>query len=88
MNNELKKGLAEILGIEALKAGLNEDAIIEVLKRRLTKKERKLLFFMLEGMGEDKIKEKLNLDDKRAGDIKESLYIKIKHPKIRNVLVG
>jgi len=87
MKIELKKHLADILQIEQSRIELKEEEILEILKRRLTKKERKFLLCELEGLNIEETKERLELDKKRAKEIKDSLYTKIKHPKIRNELV-
>ena len=74
-----------IKGIINLKDGehfIDEDELISILKRKLTKKEYKLLNFLAINQ-EEKIKMLKNYSDIRAKLIK-----KLHHPKIRNVILN
>ncbi len=62
----------------------DEDELIFILKRRLTKKEFKVL--KAEALDEDikDLKERLNLDDTRFMSIKESIKKKLNSSKIKD----
>jgi len=79
--------LAELFGIEESRIESDESHIDEIFRRRLTKKERKLLHLSLEQSSKEAIMEKLDLDEERFEEISESLRRKIRHPKLRNELV-
>ena len=79
--------LAKLLEIDEGKIESDEAHIDELFRRRLTKKERKVLHFELEQLTKEAIVAKLDLDEERYEDILESLKRKIRHPKIRNELV-
>jgi reverse gyrase len=53
----------------------DEDEVIEVLKRRLTKKEFKYYKLSLEDMNEDHILKELNCDKERLEEISKTLNI-------------
>lgn len=79
--------LADLLEIDEHKIESDETHIDELFRRRLTKKERKLLHFQLEQLSKEEIMQRLDLDEERYEDILESYKRKIRHPKIRNELV-
>jgi len=62
----------------------DEDELIFILKRRLTKKEFKVL--KAEALNEDieKLKEQLNLDDYRLNSIRLSIKKKLNSSKIKD----
>lgn len=87
MKISLKNQLALIIGVEPLELNLSDEELLEVLKRRLTKKEKKLLFCQMDGLSDSEIAKSLKIDEKRREEIKEALYTKLKHPKTRNEIV-
>jgi hypothetical protein len=65
----------------------NEEEIKEILKKRLTKKEYKILIFMLEDkLMKDQL-EKLSLDTKRYEEIKIKLFKKINFQNLKEELM-
>jgi hypothetical protein len=66
---------------------INETADIalkELLKRRLTKKEFKVLFTSETPLEDEALLAKLHIDKERASEIIETAESKIRHPKVRN----
>ncbi|ADV46330.1 hypothetical protein [Nitratifractor salsuginis] len=57
-----------------------------VLRRRLTKKEFKVLKGDIEGHCEDAIKSKLKLDDERLAQIRENIRHKLNQDRIKREL--
>jgi FixJ family two-component response regulator len=68
---------------------LRAEADLEwVLRRRLTKKEFKVLSGDLRGTPEEAIKSKLKLDDERLAQIRESIRHKLNQDRIKRELYG
>ena len=58
-----------------------EDELIEVLKRKFTKKEYKVYFAKEDGKSIDEIKELIHDDEKRVEELYKSACKKLKTPK-------
>jgi predicted phosphoribosyltransferase len=65
----------------------DEDAIIMILKRRLTKKEFKILKFMVEDVAEEVQRERLSLDEKRYQEVKTRALKKINFHDLKEELM-
>ena len=87
MEQTIQHYLAEVLEVDESALEPDIERIDDILRRRLTKKERKLLRLSLEGGDAQALKEKLGLDDARFDEINETVIKKLRHPKIRNDLV-
>ena len=87
MEQTIQHYLAKVLEVEENALEPDIERIDDILRRRLTKKERKLLRFFLEGGDVQALKQKLGLDDARFDEINETMIKKLRHPKIRNDLV-
>jgi reverse gyrase len=66
----------------------DEDEVIEVLKRRLTKKEFKYYKLSLEDMNEDHILKELNCDKERLEEISKTVVVKVNQEKIKHELMN
>ena len=64
----------------------NEEGLIQILKKRLTKKEFKLYTMQYEGMTKEAICKELKLDEKRHSDISKSVFKKINYDKLKSEL--
>ena len=65
----------------------NEDALIEVLKRKLTKKEFKVLMLTVENIPKEEQLKKLLLDEKRHNEIKTKLFKKVNFNDLKDDLM-
>jgi len=73
--------------IKIIEKDLKEEAELKkILKLRLTKKEYKIFLAINDNAGDDFMKEKLLLDDKRLVEVKESLLKKLNYEKLKNEL--
>lgn len=81
-NNELKKDINKLVG--ELKTG---DKLVEVLKRKLTKKEFKYYKLKIENSSDELIKAELNCDDERLQQIKKQTVLKLNQEKIKKELI-
>jgi reverse gyrase len=66
----------------------DEDEVIEVLKRRLTKKEFKYYKLSLEDINEDNILKELNCDKERLEEISKTVVVKVNQEKIKHELMN
>jgi len=81
--NELQKDINKIVG------NLNEEEkLIEVLKRKLTKKEFKYYKLKIQNTNEDEIIEQLKCDKQRFEEIKKQTILKLNQEKIKKELVN
>lgn len=81
--NELQKDINKIVG------NLNEEEkLIEVLKRKLTKKEFKYYKLKIQNTNEDEIIEQLKCDKQRFEEIKKQTILKLNQEKIKKELVS
>ena len=65
----------------------NEDALIEVLKRRLTKKEFKVLMMTVSNIPKEDQLQKLSLDEKRYDDVKTKAFKKVNFNELKEELM-
>lgn len=63
-----------------------EEALLAVLKVKLTKKELKLLKGWAEGTPAEEIQSKLNLDEAHYGDLSTKLIKKLNQEKIKQAI--
>ncbi len=65
-----------------------EDELVEILKKRLTKKEYKILFALAEESDEKLLCEKLKLDEKRFEEVKTRALKKINFHDLKEELLS
>lgn len=65
----------------------SEDELIEVLRRKLTKKEYKTLLFIAEDLPLDEQLKKLSLDEKRYEEVKVKAFKKINFNELKQELM-
>ncbi len=82
IQNELQKHIRKLVGI--LK---EEEALLQVLKARLTKREYKLLTGWAEGVSVEEISQKLKLDETAYGELSAKLIKKLNQEKLKQELV-
>lgn len=78
---ELTKDIKKIVG--TLKS---EEILVEVLKKKLTKKEFKFYKLKIENADEATMKKELQCDDERFEAIKKQTLVKINQEKIKKEL--
>jgi len=82
IQNELQKHIRKLVGT------LKEDeALLLVLKARLTKREYKLLTGWAEGISAEEISQKLKLDEVAYGELSAKLIKKLNQEKLKQELV-
>lgn len=64
----------------------NEDEILEILKRRLTKKEYKYFMMKMEGFNYDIMRKELNVEGDRLMGIARTVSKKLNSEKIKHEL--
>ena len=64
----------------------DEDALLEALKLKLTKKELKLLKAWAEGTDIKELQTQLNLDEERYGELSSKLIKKLNQEKIKQAI--
>ncbi len=64
----------------------DEDALLESLKIKLTKKELKLLKAWAEGTDINEVQTQLNLDEERYGELSAKLIKKLNQEKIKQAI--
>ena len=64
----------------------DEDELLESLKLKLTKKELKLLKAWAEGTDLEILKQQLNLDDERYGELSSKLIKKLNQEKTKQAI--
>jgi len=64
----------------------DEDALLESLKLKLTKKELKLLKAWAEGSDIEELKKQLSLDDERYGELSTKLIKKLNQEKTKQAI--
>ena len=79
---ELTKDINKLVGI--LK---DEDELVEVLKRKLTKKELKYYKAKIDNLTNEQMLELLKCDSKRLEEIKKQTILKLNQEKIKKELV-
>ena len=78
LNQEIEKHIKKL--VNPLK---EEEALAEVLKVKLTKKEFKLLKSWAEETPIEELQEKLNLDEERYGELSTKLIKKLNQEKLK-----
>ncbi len=73
----LSETLAQLLHHEAEKNFRDEEELRLILKRRLTKKEYKILFFTMDSLDEEEICSKLHLTRQRYAELQKRIRIKL-----------
>ncbi|HIP03092.1 MAG TPA: hypothetical protein EYG75_06215 [Campylobacterales bacterium] len=66
----------------------NEDELIEILKRRLTKKEFKILMMSVENRPKEEQLKKLSLDEKRYDEVKTKALKKVNFNELKEELIS
>lgn len=64
----------------------NEEALLETLKLKLTKKELKLLKAWADGTDIKELQTQLNLDEERYGELSSKLIKKLNQEKIKQAI--
>lgn len=64
----------------------NEEALLESLKLKLTKKELKLLKAWAEGTDIEQLQKDLNLDETRYGELSSKLIKKLNQERIKQAI--
>lgn len=80
--DELQKDINKLVG--ELKSGKE---LMEVLKRKLTKKEFKYYKMKIDGESKEKMKEELKCDDERFDEIAKQTILKLNQEKIKKELI-
>ncbi len=83
-------GLRELLNEVIKKRSLplkSEDEIIAILKRRLTKKEFKILTFLAQNIPQNEQCQKLSLDDSRYAEVKTKALKKVNFHSLKSELM-
>ncbi len=65
----------------------SEDELIEILKKRLTKKEFKLMMLIIEGAEKGEQLQKLSLDEKRYEEVKTKALKKVNFNDLKEELM-
>ena len=73
--------------IKKLSYPLKDDELREALKRKLTKKEFKLLEYRVYRATKDEIQDKLNVDSDRLDEIEKRLIQKLNFEKVKYELM-
>jgi hypothetical protein len=81
LHQEIEKHIKKL--VNPLK---DEDALLEVLKVKLTKKELKLLKAWAEETSAKEIERKLSLDEGRYGELSTKLIKKLNQEKIKQAI--
>ncbi len=64
----------------------DEEELLTILKKRLTKKEFKILMFLADETAEEIQLEKLNLDEKRYQEVKTKALKKVNYHELKTEL--
>lgn len=65
----------------------SEDELIEILKKRLTKKEFKVMLLIIEGTEKEEQLQKLSLDEKRYEEVKTKALKKVNFNDLKEELM-
>lgn len=79
---ELQKDINKLVG--ELKSG---EELLEVLKRKLTKKEFKYYKMKIDGISKEDMKQELKCDDERFDEIAKHTLLKLNQEKIKKELI-
>ncbi len=81
LNQEIKKHIRTL--VRPLK---DEEALAEVLKVKLTKKEFKLLKSWADETAREELQERLNLEEERYGELSTKLIKKLNQEKLKQAM--
>ena len=81
LNQEIEKHIKKL--VNPLK---DSDALLEVLKLKLTKKELKLLKSWAEEIPQKEVQESLHLDEERYAELSTKLIKKLNQEKIKQAI--
>ena len=81
LNREIEKHIKKL--VNPLK---DEEALLAVLKVKLTKKELKMLKGWAEGTSAEEIQSSLNLDEEHYGDLSTKLIKKLNQERIKQAI--
>jgi hypothetical protein len=81
LSTEIEKHIKKL--VNPLK---DEEALLETLKLKLTKKELKLLKAWADGSDIEDLQKQLNLDEERYGDLSAKLIKKLNQEKIKQAI--
>lgn len=87
MENSIRTYLATLLSVDENQIEPDDAQLDDILRRRLTKKERKLLTAEANDTLTPELTAKLATDPERLDAIRTALNKKLHHPKVRNELV-
>ena len=87
MQNPIRTHIATLLSVDENLIEQNDEQLDDILRRRLTKKERKLLKADAEDTLTPELVAKIAEDPERLDAIRTALEKKLHHPKLRNELV-
>lgn len=87
MENLIRTKIAALLEVDEKLIEQDDEQLADILRRRLTKKERKLLIAEAEGTLTPELTAKIATDPERLDAIRTALEKKLHHPKVRNELV-
>lgn len=87
MENPVRTLIATLLEVDENLIEQNDEQLADILRRRLTKKERKLLIAEAEETLTPELIAKIAPDPERLDAIRTALHKKLHHPKVRNELV-
>ncbi len=87
MENSIRTYIAAALSVDEMSIENDDAKLADILRRRLTKKERKLLTAEAEGSLTPDLIAKIAPDPERLEAIRTALQKKLHHPKVRNELV-
>ena len=65
----------------------SEDELIEILKKRLTKKEFKVLMLIIDGADKEEQMKKLSLDEKRYNEVRTKALKKVNFNDLKEELM-
>jgi hypothetical protein len=88
MQHDIRAYLAAQLNVETSAIEPESEKIADILRKRLTKKERKLLYAEMEEALTPELLAKIAPDAQKLEALRNGLFKKLHHPKIRNDLVA
>ena len=65
----------------------SEEALIEILKKRLTKKEFKVLMLIVDSVSKEEQLQKLSLDEKRYEEVRTKAFKKVNFNDLKEELL-
>ena len=83
----IRSHIAALLSVDESQIETDDEQLDDILRRRLTKKERKLLIADAEGSLTPALIAKISEDPERLETIRKAMHKKLHQPKVRNELV-